>query len=609
MLPMIATSDKTFREILEEQTDVLFEGQIEISNGIHKLNKTIKDLFDLINKIFQFQIEAHEDAKRKYFEDKESIDEARRAKKEGSSGSDGLVPTSPEGSGMPSFATGGILGMLLGLFEGGAGVAGAAAAGTGLLGMIKGLFNRKLWSKIFSKGKLGFFGILVDLLGDTVIELASQNLSDDPIVQEKIKEYGTIAKNTIAAGLIGWMFGPIGALIAAAGTFIYSIFKKEIDGFLASAKDWILEKNPWLADIFGIDRIEPKVATDMEADWGPKVEDPITQQTITMQNAERAATIIRGAPDDPMALERASRIYDDPEQVYPAYRKDFIDYIERNVSNANVKEIFGISSDTPKEQNKRLMNHVTSNRKRKLLERQQPQMLDAPNNISLQSFEEQSKVPQIEQVSTSFDYESYKEALAQRESGGDYKAINTLGFLGRYQMGTMALKDAGFIKSNVSNSNRVLDEASSWTGKMGVMSKEDFLNNQGAQENAMKILTSRNLQSLKNKGAITEQSSGSDIAMALAPSHLLGVKGYLSGRKADAYGTTATEYERLGIKSQVAALSQTAAPQSKVEVGPTINVVAPQQQTKAQQPSIDISLSPTSKKEVFSEYQVAAGLY
>ncbi|KAJ6638886.1 hypothetical protein Bhyg_11624, partial [Pseudolycoriella hygida] len=46
--------------------------------------------------------------------------------------------------------------------------------------------------------------------------------------------------------------------------------------------------------------------------------------------------------------------------------------------------------------------------------------------------------------------------LAQRESGGNPKCVNSFGFMGLYQMGNAALQDVGYINSH-----------GGWTGKDG----------------------------------------------------------------------------------------------------------------------------------------------
>ena len=71
-------------------------------------------------------------------------------------------------------------------------------------------------------------------------------------------------------------------------------------------------------------------------------------------------------------------------------------------------------------------------------------------------------------------YEQFLNDLGNRESGGDYKIINSLGYLGKYQFGKLALIDIGYYGKN------------GWTGKDGVFSKEDFLNNPVIQEKAIR---------------------------------------------------------------------------------------------------------------------------
>jgi len=70
----------------------------------------------------------------------------------------------------------------------------------------------------------------------------------------------------------------------------------------------------------------------------------------------------------------------------------------------------------------------------------------------------------------------YFDAIGRRESGNDYKNDkNPYGYLGKYQMGKSALTDAGYYF------------AGKYTGKDGVYTDKDFLNNPQAQENAMRI--------------------------------------------------------------------------------------------------------------------------
>jgi hypothetical protein len=77
----------------------------------------------------------------------------------------------------------------------------------------------------------------------------------------------------------------------------------------------------------------------------------------------------------------------------------------------------------------------------------------------------------------------YYQKLAQRESSNNPKAVNPAGFIGLYQMGELALIDAGYYKPDGSKKNDWLGE---WTGKNGVNSKEDFLSHPEVQDQAIK---------------------------------------------------------------------------------------------------------------------------
>ena len=81
------------------------------------------------------------------------------------------------------------------------------------------------------------------------------------------------------------------------------------------------------------------------------------------------------------------------------------------------------------------------------------------------------------------DYDKFLENLAAKESGGRYGITNSIGYLGKYQMGELALIDAGYYQRDGTARN---DWNGSWTGKDGVTSKGDFLASPDAQENAVR---------------------------------------------------------------------------------------------------------------------------
>ena len=144
---------------------------------------------------------------------------------------------------------------------------------------------------------------------------------------------------------------------------------------------------------------------------------------------------------------------------------------------------------------------------------------------------------------------AYYTQIGKSESGGDYTVVNTIGYVGKYQFGALALIDTGYVKSS-SRSNSQLTNPNSWTGKNGINSLEDWLANEAEQEAAMENLTKRNYNTLCRIGAVDKEMPPEDVAGMLAVSHLLGpggAKEYRNGvSKTDAYGTTGGSYFNKG---------------------------------------------------------------
>ncbi|MDG2194212.1 MAG: peptidoglycan-binding protein LysM [Polaribacter sp.] len=127
------------------------------------------------------------------------------------------------------------------------------------------------------------------------------------------------------------------------------------------------------------------------------------------------------------------------------------------------------------------------------------------------------------------DFVGFKEALAFKESQGKYKAINTLGYLGKYQFGKTTLE-----RFKIYNTTR-------------------FLNNPALQERAFVALCSVNKWILRKdiKRSVGTKINGIIITESgiLAAAHLSGagnVKKYLRSGGAhnlsDAYGTSIQTY-------------------------------------------------------------------
>ena len=168
-------------------------------------------------------------------------------------------------------------------------------------------------------------------------------------------------------------------------------------------------------------------------------------------------------------------------------------------------------------------------------------------------------------------YQDYFDALGFKESSSvsngtqNYDIENRFGFIGKYQFGEAALFDLGYYGTDNNDSNLFKNDwAGNWSGKNGINSKQEYLNNGTVQEIIIQdwhdVLWGR-IEFLgldKYEGQIL---NGNQITISgmLAAAHLLGagssssdtagLKGYLvSGAvssTADGNGTTANTYMNL----------------------------------------------------------------
>ncbi len=140
--------------------------------------------------------------------------------------------------------------------------------------------------------------------------------------------------------------------------------------------------------------------------------------------------------------------------------------------------------------------------------------------------------------------DAFLNAIHEKESARQgYRAYNESGKAhGRYQLREAALIDAG-----------MMDAGKNWTGRHGVHSREDFLNNPEAQEKAIEVYLERTEKSLRDngatrhvgqtfqgiKGAITVTEDG-----LLAAAHRAGaenVKRYLEHKAAHGWSADVTD--------------------------------------------------------------------
>jgi len=160
------------------------------------------------------------------------------------------------------------------------------------------------------------------------------------------------------------------------------------------------------------------------------------------------------------------------------------------------------------------------------------------------------------------DYESYAKKIGEKESGGKYDEVNTLGYLGKYQFGAMALEDMGLVKKAVGEKGqKALNNSENWNIAGG---KQAFLNNPQLQEDTMKRYTMQNFKSLNRLGVVNKNTPPEQIAGYLASSHLLGPGGALKLSQgisgSDAYGTSASSYYKVGVSTQMPSTTTASAP-------------------------------------------------
>jgi|GEM_PF-665175 len=122
-------------------------------------------------------------------------------------------------------------------------------------------------------------------------------------------------------------------------------------------------------------------------------------------------------------------------------------------------------------------------------------------------------------------YSEFLEDLRDRESSGNYLAINALNFIGAYQFGEAALIDLGYVRRDADVYDN--DYGGGFTGKNGVESLADFLMDPKVQDDAAREWMRIMWRYIEADGLsnFTWQQIG-DITLSpsgmLAASHLLG---------------------------------------------------------------------------------------
>jgi hypothetical protein len=146
-----------------------------------------------------------------------------------------------------------------------------------------------------------------------------------------------------------------------------------------------------------------------------------------------------------------------------------------------------------------------------------------------------------------------KAQVGAHESGGKYDIAggDNGHFLGKYQVGNQVLITQGYVKPGTTGAG--LDNPANWTGKDGITSKADYLNNPAIQEKVMDQNLKQNFDTMSKAGVITPNMPAEEVAGKLSAAHLQGAgdaiawsRGQTPSRASDAFGTTMATYYKEG---------------------------------------------------------------
>jgi len=176
-------------------------------------------------------------------------------------------------------------------------------------------------------------------------------------------------------------------------------------------------------------------------------------------------------------------------------------------------------------------------------------------------------------------------AILDKESSGDYSAVNSLGYAGGYQFGASALETLGYLKPGTSKAGNkaAMNDPANWTGKGGAVNLDQFLQDTDLQDAIFEQNVSFNLNALRQNGTVDDTTEKDTISGLLAASHLLGANGAANLNSTDANGTSGNDYFLIGSNAYANTLAAGGAAPNLVQVNSTGGFTQ-QQVTPAQLP-------------------------
>lgn len=176
---------------------------------------------------------------------------------------------------------------------------------------------------------------------------------------------------------------------------------------------------------------------------------------------------------------------------------------------------------------------------------------------------------------------AYAANVMKTESGGRMDIVNPYGFTGQYQFGADALADNGLIDKDKLKAakkaagaswykggehKKFMADNSNWINAGG---RDEFLKNKQLQDDTFVQYTDRNIKAGYKSGALSANSSSSDIAGYAKAAHLKGSGGadnyFLRGiDSTDANGTKVSDYAKGASTSMLSLAAKVDAEKSKI---------------------------------------------
>jgi hypothetical protein len=220
MLPLpFNNSEPSFKDLIEEQTDVFQISQLDIIDSLESIKKIQKDIFDISFKMYNLQEEQFELAKSQLFDQKEFMDEQRRALNNSRTnfGGDTSSNNNETVSQLPGGAGGGSNGMMGFLSRGRPGTRPGPGSGprpgpgsgprpggflkSGLKGFLKG-------------GPMALAtSLIIDFAGGAALDIIADGV-EDPEAKAKVRSIGETALKGISIAAAFAIGGPYVGLAA-----------------------------------------------------------------------------------------------------------------------------------------------------------------------------------------------------------------------------------------------------------------------------------------------------------------------------------------------------------------------------------------------------------